>query len=785
MSAAAVLVITRNGETVKSIPLEGDVVLGRGEGCVIRLDDRAISRQHAVFRLVDGAVQVEKKSEFAPMSVNGTEQTRALVRDADVIAIGPYLMRVTLGKDGQAPPPYEAPVMSDSTLEPLPDLAPPPEIPESGSAAPQAGLEQELSADLPELTVASDIAVSADSPAIASPEGDALPDFNMELGNSLGAQSAGQPEELAIDSAALSMGSAAADEPVETADNDAHTKIAPVAKVRVRLVFAPGTANVTEYDMPEDKDEISLGRGKQCDIVLNDKKSSRKNTLIRRAGLSFTVKDLDSANGTYVNGARVTEQQLTGDDLVKVGGVEFQFKVMSADYTQRAAGFLPVPEEAPASASGMEMYAPSSPMETPDQPAPDAAGAVAPWSFPNQAQALGAAGIPGITGIGPGDLKRMGFIEKLKNFQTLPKKEKIKVGVLAVVLALIFADFMFEEDEPAVATKKAKPAVTAPSGKIDKGLATFATLTPEQQRFVEAQHSLAFDHYRNKEYDKALFELDKIFALINDYLDSRDIERYAREGKRKLEAFEEEKRKKEEDARLKAQIQALVDECGQRMQKKQYEQARELFTQISLLDPDNAKVTDWKREIEAWEEDRRAAEQTKAVQAEINKRAWEVYNEGRALKRQGKFHSAIGTFAKVADIGASDRRVMTAAAKGIAQCRYAIKKLRDPVLAEAKQAEEAQDYTKAFALYGKAVRIDPPHPAGHAGIARIRGILHDRAKLLYTEAVLAESFSDFAVARQKFMECREVAPKDDIYHERSVRKLARYFRRSDVEGAAQ
>src|SRR4051794_38450313 len=104
-STAAILTITRNGETIKSLPIEGDAILGRGEGCVIRLDDRAISRQHAVFRVVDGAVQVEKKSEFAPMSINGAEQTRALVREADVISIGPYQMRVTMGMAAPAAAP--------------------------------------------------------------------------------------------------------------------------------------------------------------------------------------------------------------------------------------------------------------------------------------------------------------------------------------------------------------------------------------------------------------------------------------------------------------------------------------------------------------------------------------------------------------------------------------------------------------------------------------------------------------------------------------------------------
>ena len=100
------------------------------------------------------------------------------------------------------------------------------------------------------------------------------------------------------------------------------------------------------------------------------------------------------------------------------------------------------------------------------------------------------------------------------------------------------------------------------------------------------------------------------------------------------------------------------------MKKKQYDQAQELFTQISLLDPDNQLVAGWKKEIEQFLEDKRAAEQTKQVQAEINKRAWDVYNEAMAIKKQGHYHAAIDALGKVADIGSSDQKPVAAGRKG-------------------------------------------------------------------------------------------------------------------------
>ena len=45
--------------------------------------------------------------------------------------------------------------------------------------------------------------------------------------------------------------------------------------------------------------------------------------------------------------------------------------------------------------------------------------------------------------------------------------------------------------------------------------------------------------------------------------------------------------------------------------------------------------------------------------------------------------------------------------------------------------------------------------------------------------MLAESYSDFSLAAKKFQECMSVAPEDDIYYERSQRKLGKYIKKQD------
>ena len=50
MGAAPILTILRDGNEIASHTVEGELLVGRDAGCVIRLDDRAISRQHAMIR---------------------------------------------------------------------------------------------------------------------------------------------------------------------------------------------------------------------------------------------------------------------------------------------------------------------------------------------------------------------------------------------------------------------------------------------------------------------------------------------------------------------------------------------------------------------------------------------------------------------------------------------------------------------------------------------------------------------------------------------------------------
>ena len=754
MKNAAKLTILRNGETVKEQAIEGEAILGRAEGCVVRLEDKAVSRQHAILKPVDQGIQVEKKSEFAPLVVNGAECTKAVLKDGDVISIGPYLVKVALEKEQASAAIKKSDESELIPLEPAVELAvQPTAIQQPEEAQSPIGFEQPESSPAPEVKPAEE-------------ENPSSPDINLQAQIESGTgvnhelDQSNRPQELEVNSLVRFN---------EQMDEDGKTKVSSNSSVSVVLIFTPGAANHSEY--PFVKDEVTIGRGRNCDIVLNDKKSSRKHAIIRKAGLNFIIKDLESANGTFVNGVKISEQELSGDDVIRVGEVDFQFKALSSDYVNQEKDFLQVPEEIVS-------------VETQSQNIVDFVNPQASVNaLPGHTEALngnlGMQGVPGISSDGSGmntipgltTKRKVGLYEKyIKNFKEL--KPRQKVMVVFVALGLFYFIFL-DSTEPQKTSTKKQTKTTAPSGPK---IPTFESLSKEQQAYVQAQYTLAFDHFKDQKFDMALYELDAIFKIIPDYQNSREIEQYAKQGKQQLEALEQERKKKEEEEKLKAQIAQLVQNASGLMAKKQYDQAKEMFGEILALDPDNIQVANWKKEIDDIEEQKRLEEQQKQVQAEINKRAWEMYGVAADLRKMGKCHSAIEEYGKTIDIGASDKKVIVKAKAGIRACRNYINGRRDPVLQEARSLEESGEYAKAYQLYKRAAAIDPPHPASYGGMGRIRGILHDRSKALYTEAVLAESYSDFEFAKKKFEEILKMAPEDDIYYERAKRKLSHYFR---------
>ena len=65
-----------------------------------------------------------------------------------------------------------------------------------------------------------------------------------------------------------------------------------------------------------------VGRAPSCQLVLGDDSVSRVHALIVRDGRRFELIDLDSTNGTLVNGRRVARAHVRAGDRLTLGAAE-------------------------------------------------------------------------------------------------------------------------------------------------------------------------------------------------------------------------------------------------------------------------------------------------------------------------------------------------------------------------------------------------------------------------------------------------------------------------------
>lgn len=94
----------------------------------------------------------------------------------------------------------------------------------------------------------------------------------------------------------------------------------------------PGTALLIAMRGPNagarfllDDEEIGSGRHTDSDIFLDDVTVSRRHAVFRRGQQGYSVVDVGSLNGTYVNGAISDAAELHSGDEVQIGKFRFVY----------------------------------------------------------------------------------------------------------------------------------------------------------------------------------------------------------------------------------------------------------------------------------------------------------------------------------------------------------------------------------------------------------------------------------------------------------------------------
>src|SRR5216117_1899077 len=91
-----------------------------------------------------------------------------------------------------------------------------------------------------------------------------------------------------------------------------------------KLVLTTEAQGKVAYEFAERS--ITIGRAPDNMIVIDDASVSNRHAQLELVGETYRLKDLESTNGTKVNGVPITETLLRFEDRIRFGAIEARFE---------------------------------------------------------------------------------------------------------------------------------------------------------------------------------------------------------------------------------------------------------------------------------------------------------------------------------------------------------------------------------------------------------------------------------------------------------------------------
>ncbi|HEX2486286.1 MAG TPA: FHA domain-containing protein [Myxococcota bacterium] len=356
MSVPSVRLLLK-GQLVDEVAFRGPMLrIGRMKENEVVINNLSVSRFHATLSREGDAYVLRDLGSENGCWVNGERVTEARVGPADAILIGKHQLELVTGSAASAAAPQAAPPRGrsdawDAANTYLVGVETRAKMLESAAPGGAADVEAALvdDAPLPAPVGASDVGSGVelfgdDLPGDLA-EAD-LAEFDvseLELAAEPAAADAGAPAAIVAEAASEDdLPIAAEEEPTLLVDEVAAEPAPPASPVAAPIAAAPARpapeppaqlhAGVIvqrkgklERVVPWEGERLTLGRAVDCDVCLATAEVSRRHALLVREGERYEVRDLESINGTYVNGSRVTRRTLQVGDVIRIEDFELTF----------------------------------------------------------------------------------------------------------------------------------------------------------------------------------------------------------------------------------------------------------------------------------------------------------------------------------------------------------------------------------------------------------------------------------------------------------------------------
>jgi pSer/pThr/pTyr-binding forkhead associated (FHA) protein len=702
-----------------------EIFIGRSEDCHIRIDDPLISRHQLVLSKDSDGWRCKRLSQMGVVSLNGGTISIAPIKDGDEIKFGQYSVFVT-GIGG----------VPGFSAEPFGPAHHP-------TASKNLSRNNESKEQPPRPTMIDKVDLIQDSREDSHfKNNDLLPDSNFnQLSETSDDASLPSTSEIATDNFSDNFAQDLAQsnefsgqipgesyEITETESNSSESTQFFKAFVSYNLVLFGEHAPYDRFQI--DRDEVFIGRDtKKCQIILNDPEVSSVHAVVRRNHTEIILEDMNSSNGTILNGERINKSDISAGDEFVIGSTSFTLEVKSDLLESESPRLMPVATD--------QVVETEEIVEEEINPEEN-------LSFDQN------------TNIEKSIIKRI-----IKD----PIKRKRAV-YSAVIIAIVI--LLMDDPEPEIkktVQKKQSQAKSQEGPKISK----------EQQNIRDISYELGVSYFEQNRLDMAQVEFQKVVLIDPKYKNIQSYLEQTNSGLKRLQELEEQKRAQEEKIRVKKIIDELLVKAREAVKERQIKVAENYFSQIIEKDPENIDVTQLRMELEEWqkEEERKALE--KAAREAARKKMVDGLNPGKTFYLKKEWYRAILKLEEFLRTTGMDEDLVKEASDMLSDAKNQLASELGPLLGKARSLKEGQDFKSAYEAFLEILKVEPTNNEALNEVDDIKSQLDSRSRRLYREAIIAESLSLFVDAKEKFLEVQQISPTDSEYYKKASDKLKNYL----------
>ena len=476
-----------------------------------------------------------------------------------------------------------------------------------------------------------------------------------------------------------------------------------------------------------------IGRDESCDVPVDSPKMSRRHfEIIRNEDDSFSIMDLGSSNGTYLNGNTVNKHSYTpikSGDVIEISDVRFTFEIFDSEFSKRVSN-LPALSNPPQQDNFNQ--------ET----------------LPLPSQSLGA---------------KVVKVDKNLSFghfsNPIPKKKLFIYSF--ITLATILTLFLFSGEPKKEVAEKAK---------VDSETISFEKLSEEERSVVRDTFNLARNHFMETRYSLCQAEIQKLHSIIPFYENSKELENLCAHAENLEKVNADKQRREAEKRKIEQRVEAITSDCRQKVDSfSSQSELQECLKDASEFDPEHPSIIELTLLLKTKEEERKLKKSQKNMYKRRVKKGENVYYSARKLYDSQEYSKAIDQLSKYLKASWPDpKNLKSKARRDLASAKKKLAIVVDREFKLCKSLEKDNKLKEALKACDTALDQNPNNMEISEFRAETLSVLRREMKFIYEDSILEESLGNVEAAKIKWKIILKKNLESDDYYRKAKNKLKKY-----------